>query len=333
MPQAPSKSAIPRLVRPSPTVRNLVPSTAPLQRARFTVWQLSNRKRTHAQPLKTILLLWLLALAAARSKTQRPGTAAARDRDPLGRGDGLAARRRVHHGQRPRATPTRRPRIRFRSARLLMDKYPVTHEMFAQAQLPNPSHWQDNPKKPVERVRWRDAKRYCNERSLLEGLEALLRREDRPTGIATTRPNGYRLPSEAEWEYAARGGTDGPLRLRAGREASPIRLDAENSDHKTHPVGQKKPTRWGLHDMYGNVSQWCEDVYSPTYYQSSPAADPKGPPSPGKRHNACSAAAIGRPAPRPAARPIARANAPATPTPASAPTTAGSAACAAQPRN
>ena len=52
-----------------------------------------------------------------------------------------------------------------------MDKFEVTHEQFAKAQLPNPSHWQDNPQKPVERVRWRDAKRYCNERSLLEGLK------------------------------------------------------------------------------------------------------------------------------------------------------------------
>ena len=51
----------------------------------------------------------------------------------------------------------------------LMDKCEVTHEMFAKAQLPDPSHWQENPKTPVERVRWRDAKAYCNERSRLEG--------------------------------------------------------------------------------------------------------------------------------------------------------------------
>jgi formylglycine-generating enzyme required for sulfatase activity len=57
---------------------------------------------------------------------------------------------------------------------------------------------------------------------------------------------------------------------------------AENSEEKTHPVGQKKPNRWGIHDMYGNVSEWCEDVYSATYYKSSPAKDPTGPPSPGK---------------------------------------------------
>ena len=53
----------------------------------------------------------------------------------------------------------------------LMDKYEVTHEMFVPVQLPNPSHWQDHPKKPVERVRWQDAKQYCNERSLLEKLQ------------------------------------------------------------------------------------------------------------------------------------------------------------------
>src|SRR6202035_5831451 len=53
----------------------------------------------------------------------------------------------------------------------LIDKYPVTHEMFVKAQLPDPSHWQDNPKGPVERVRWRDAKAYCNERSRLQGRQ------------------------------------------------------------------------------------------------------------------------------------------------------------------
>jgi formylglycine-generating enzyme required for sulfatase activity len=57
---------------------------------------------------------------------------------------------------------------------------------------------------------------------------------------------------------------------------------AENAGEKTHPVGQKKPNLWGLYDMYGNVSEWCEDVYSPTYYQASAAIDPHGPPSPGR---------------------------------------------------
>ena len=57
---------------------------------------------------------------------------------------------------------------------------------------------------------------------------------------------------------------------------------ADNGDERTHPVGQKKPNRWGLFDMDGNVSEWCEDVYSPDYYKASPPVDPHGPPSPGK---------------------------------------------------
>ena len=57
---------------------------------------------------------------------------------------------------------------------------------------------------------------------------------------------------------------------------------ADNSGARTHIVGEKKPNAWGLHDMYGNVSQWCEDVYSETYYAQSPAVDPTGPPSPGQ---------------------------------------------------
>ena len=57
---------------------------------------------------------------------------------------------------------------------------------------------------------------------------------------------------------------------------------ADNATAKTHAVGEKKPNRWGIFDLYGNVSEWCEDVYSPTYYKESPPVDPLGPPNPGK---------------------------------------------------
>jgi formylglycine-generating enzyme required for sulfatase activity len=81
----------------------------------------------------------------------------------------------------------------------------------------------------------------------------------------------YRLPTEAEWEYAA----------RAGSSASP-RLDevawyADNSGDETHPVGQKKPNTWGLYDTLGNVREWVEDQYGRDYYSTSPSADPTGP--------------------------------------------------------
>ena len=161
----------------------------------------------------------------------------------------------------------------------LMDKVEVTHEMFVKVQLPDPSHWQENAKGPVERVRWRDAKAYCNERSRLEGLKPCYN-EKTIEWDCDRAADGYRLPTEAEWEYAARAGSQGPYDFGTADKLRQYAWYAENSDAKTHAVGQKKPNAWGLLDMYGNVSEWCEDVYSPTYYQSSPAADPQGPPAP-----------------------------------------------------
>ncbi|MCX7013894.1 MAG: SUMF1/EgtB/PvdO family nonheme iron enzyme [Candidatus Sumerlaeota bacterium] len=177
--------------------------------------------------------------------------------------------------------PDESPAHKMTVSGFLMDKFEATHEMFKKAQLPDPSHWQDNPNLPVERVRWRDAKQYCNERSLQEGL-APCYNEKTADWDCDHSANGYRLPTEAEWEYACRAGTDGPYDFGA---PDPLRLYAwfaDNADQKTHPAGQKRPNRWGLHDMYGNVSEWCEDVYDPSYYKDSPAVDPHGPPNPGK---------------------------------------------------
>lgn len=163
----------------------------------------------------------------------------------------------------------------------LIDKFEVTHEMFTKAQLPNPSHWQDQPKKPVERVRWRDAKLYCNERSLLEKLKPCYN-EKTPDFDADFTASGYRLPTEAEWEFAARAGTEGAYEFGAADKLRQFAWFADNASEKTHAAGEKKPNRWGIFDLYGNVSEWCEDVYSPTYYQMSPPEDPLGPPNPGK---------------------------------------------------
>ena len=163
---------------------------------------------------------------------------------------------------------------------LLMDKYEVTGAQYVTAQMPNPSRWHDHPKNPVEQVRWRDAKQYCNERSLLEKLKPCYN-EKTPGWDCDMTANGYRLPTEAEWEYACRAGTDGDYEFGSADKLRQFAWFSENGEQKTHPVGQKKPNRWGLHDLYGNVSEWCEDVYSATYYQGSPVADPTGPPNTG----------------------------------------------------
>jgi formylglycine-generating enzyme required for sulfatase activity len=162
----------------------------------------------------------------------------------------------------------------------LIDRYLVTHDQFVKAQLPDPSHWQENPKTPVERVRWRDAKAYCNERSRLEGLTPSYN-EKTTEWDCDYAANGYRLPTEAEWEYAARAGSETPYDFGGPDQLKQYAWFADNAEQKTHPVGQKKPNAWGLYDMYGNVSQWCEDVFSPTYYKESPEKDPTGPRDPG----------------------------------------------------
>jgi len=162
----------------------------------------------------------------------------------------------------------------------LMDKFEVTQEMFAKLQLSNPSQWQD-PKRPVERVRWLEAKEYCNERSRAEGLTPYYN-EKTPAWQPDPSANGYRLPTEAEWEYAARAGIDGPYDFGSADKLRQYAWVAENSNQQTHAAGEKRPNRWGLFDIYGNVSEWTEDVYSETYFKNSSAADPIGPASTGE---------------------------------------------------
>jgi formylglycine-generating enzyme required for sulfatase activity len=177
--------------------------------------------------------------------------------------------------------PDEAPVHRVTVSAFLIDEHEVTQELFAKFQLPNPSHWHEQPKNPVERVRWRDAKQFCNERSRAEGL-ACCYNEKTPEWDCDPAAAGYRLPTEAEWEYACRAGTTGAYDFGAPDKLRQYAWFAGNAEGRTHPVGQKKPNPWGLYDLYGNVSEWCEDVYGPTYYQQGAAADPLGPPSPGK---------------------------------------------------
>jgi len=157
---------------------------------------------------------------------------------------------------------------------LLMDRFEVTQDQFAALELSNPAHFKD-PKRPVEQVRWSDAALFCNERSRKEGLTPCY---DELSFACDFEADGYRLPTEAEWEYAARAGASAAE--DAAADAQSLNNHAwfrENVNGKTALVGRKRPNAWGLCDMYGNVLEWCHDAYSPTYYAQSPANDPRGP--------------------------------------------------------
>ena len=159
---------------------------------------------------------------------------------------------------------------------MAIDKYPVTQQEYEKLMGANPSHWKESSN-PVEQIRWRDAAAYCNARSRAEGLPLAY---DPKTWQCDFQSDGYRLPTEAEYEYALRAGTttayffgDSPADLPR------YAWFKANSTRGPHPVGEKPANPWGLCDMVGNVWQWCNDYYQEDYYKESPDHDPRGPAS------------------------------------------------------
>jgi formylglycine-generating enzyme required for sulfatase activity/Tol biopolymer transport system component len=155
-----------------------------------------------------------------------------------------------------------------------IDKLPVTQELYEHVMGVNPSK-RKLKENPVERTQWTDAVRFCNKCSELEGLKPCY---DLQTWACDFEADGYRLPTEAEWEYACRAGSN--AKYAFGDSESDLPRYAwlkPGSEGKTHPVGQKLPNRWGLYDMHGNVWQWCNEWYAEGYYAESPRANPIGP--------------------------------------------------------
>lgn len=145
-----------------------------------------------------------------------------------------------------------------------LSKYLVTQDLFQEVTNENPSTFKGN-RRPVETVSWLDSVKFCNILSEKTGLEPyyLIDKKNSDYRINETS-NGYRLPTDAEWECACKAGLTVP---RYG-EIHSISWFKENSNEETHEIGLKEPNEWGLFDMLGNVWEWCSDIYDETVYGS-----------------------------------------------------------------
>jgi formylglycine-generating enzyme required for sulfatase activity len=154
--------------------------------------------------------------------------------------------------------PNEQPVHKVELSGFKMSETPVTQAQYEAVMGKNPSHFK-GPDRPVERISWDDAKVFCERLSKETGKK-------------------FTLPTEAEWEYACRAGTE--TNYYTGDEEDDLDRAGwygKNSEIQTHEVKGKAHNKYGLYDMHGNVWEWCQDWFAEDYYSNSPGKDPKGP--------------------------------------------------------
>ncbi len=155
-------------------------------------------------------------------------------------------------------------------------RYLVTRRLYAESMGKDPG-WPEGEadSRPVNKVSWFDAVRFCNALSERMNLTPCYTGLETQEVVWDYKADGYRLPTEAEWEYAARAGTQTAWCF--GDDESELEKYgwfSKNSDHRVHPVGKLEANLWGLYDMHGNVYEWCWDWYGA--YTDKPQTDPVG---------------------------------------------------------
>jgi sulfatase modifying factor 1 len=153
----------------------------------------------------------------------------------------------------------------------------VTQAQYQAVMGNNPSLFKDRPdsgQHPVDQGSWFDAVKYCNRLSEMEGLRPCYTVQGEKVEWPDDACPGYRLPTEAEWEYAARA--DQTYQYAGSDELDRVAWHSGNAKNTTHPVAQKDPNAWFLYDMSGNVWEWVWDRYSDSYLGAE-TQDPRGP--------------------------------------------------------